>query len=74
MNETSNSAQYIYIDIPPNVTANDCMTLSVASLRNVWEERFRPNLRTRIAMFFAQHRMGLKRFRDIESLFMDLNK
>ena len=68
---TSNSAQTIKMDIPPDVTANECAQLSECSLCRVWH---RPNLRTRIVIFLTRLGIGVHRCKNIDELFMELNR
>ena len=69
---TSNSAQSFSFDVPPDVTANDCMTLSEFSLRRMWG--YRPNLRTRITIWLVRLGIGVHHVKEIDELFMELNR
>jgi hypothetical protein len=68
---TTNSAQSFGYDIPSDVTANECMTISECSLCKVWTK---PNLRTRITMWMARIGIGVRRFKNSDDLFVELNK
>ena len=57
--------------IPETVTANDCMTISECSLCRIWP---RPNLRTRITLFLTRLGIGVHSVKNIDELFVELNK
>lgn len=68
---TTNSALTVDYEIPVNVTANECTTISEASLRVAWP---RPNLRTRFVLFLSRLGIGVRRFKGVDDLFVELNR